>query len=75
MTLIEAAERILSEKRGISLTTQEIVEKSLSLKLISPKSTQPWVHLAAAIRKDNKSSLLAGKKPRFIEISGKWSLS
>ena len=75
MTLIEAAEAILSTSKGSSLTAREIVDQAIARGLIKPKSLKPWVHLQAAIRLRNQQLSIAGKKEQFFLVEGKWKLN
>ena len=75
MTLVEAAEAILSKAKGSSLSAREITDRALKDGLIKPKSTKPWVHLQSAIRVHNQQLVKAGKREQFSLIEGKWRLN
>jgi HB1, ASXL, restriction endonuclease HTH domain len=75
MTLVEAAVKILSNVKGSSLSSKEIIEMALSEGLIKPKSSKPWVHLQSAMRSHNKSLIQAGKREKFLLAEGKWKLN
>ena len=75
MTLIEAAEAILSKTKGSPQSAREITDRALKDGLIKSKSSKPWVHLQAAIRERNQQLLKAGKKEQFLLIEGKWTLN
>lgn len=75
MTLIEAAEAILGNAKGSSLSAREITDHALKNGLIKPKSAKPWVHLQSAIRERNQQLVKAGKKEQFSLVEGKWKLN
>lgn len=75
MTLIEAAEAILSKTKDLELSAKEITEQAVKDGLIKPKSTKPWVHLHSAIRDRNQELVKAGKKEQFLLVNGKWKLN
>jgi hypothetical protein len=75
MTLVEAAQAILKAAGGKELSAQEITQKAIAEKLISPKSQKPWVHLQAAIRETNARLEAAGKSAQFVAINEKWQLA
>lgn len=76
MTLIEAAEAILSKARGSALSAREITDQAIKDGLISPKSAKPWVHLQSAIRERNQQLEKNGKKEQFSLVEGnKWKLN
>jgi hypothetical protein len=74
MTLIEAAEAILSKTKG-SLSAREITDQALKDGLIKPKSAKPWVHLQSAIRERNQQLIKSGKREHFVLVEGKWKLN
>jgi hypothetical protein len=75
MTLVEAAEAILKVAGSDGLSAQEITQKAVAGKLVSPKSEKPWVHLQAAIRETNARLEAAGKSAQFVSKNGKWLLA
>ena len=66
MTLVEAAVKILSNVKGSSLSSKEIIEMALSEGLIKPKSSKPWVHLQSAMRSHNKSLIKRERGKNFF---------
>ena len=75
MTLTQAAEVILRNSNGKSMTAREITDQAIREGLIKPKSAKPWVHLQSALREKNKQLASAGKKEQFSLVAGKWKLN
>jgi HB1, ASXL, restriction endonuclease HTH domain len=75
MNLADAAEQVL-HRSGQDLTSREISERAVADGLIAPRSDQPWVYIAAAIRKDNRRRQEQGQKARFTSVGlGRYKLN
>lgn len=74
MTLADAAEQVL-RNCGSPLTHREIASKAINQGIVSSKSDQPWLYIAAAIRKDNLKRATKGQPLRFSsDSSGRYLL-
>jgi hypothetical protein len=70
LNLADAAEAVLQDAQGVTLTAREIAQRAIDRGLIAPRSETPWTHLAKAIRKDNIRREQTGDAVRFETLSG-----
>jgi hypothetical protein len=76
VNLADAAEEVLRQGDGRSLTSREITDRAMALGLIAPRSATPWKHLAAALREDIVRREQRGEPVRFSAAgSGRFQLS
>jgi hypothetical protein len=75
MNMADAAEQVL-RRSGRDLSSREIASQALADGLITPRSDEPWVYVAAAIRKDNRRRQNQGQGARFSSAgTGRYKLN
>jgi hypothetical protein len=75
MNMADAAEQVLRHS-GRDLSSREIASQAVAGGLIAPRSDQPWVYIAAAIRKDNTRRKEQGQAARFTSAgTGRYKLN
>jgi hypothetical protein len=75
MNMADAAEQVL-RRSGRELSSRGIASQAIADGLIAPRSEEPWVYIAAAIRKDNRRRHGQGQAARFASAgTGRYKLN